>query len=390
MTHTFRAISATEAVLLLTVDNAAEWLLAQNLITPADIVDGALAIEDAARRNRNLRVTRKSGRGYLLKQTAEDTFGQADLVALETAFYRFCHEDPAGVPLREFLPALVEHTDKSGTLALELLDGAVPLGSFWQSEESPDRRVAAARQLGRALAHLHAILPLSVVPQALRRRLSDDTPWILGVHRPPPSILERLSAGNLQTLKILQASSRATAALNRLRDLWSATSLIHNDIKSDNVLISTNAHGCRVSLVDWELVQVGDPAWDVAGVFTDLWVAWVGAVPFAAGKPAADALAESRQQLSVLFPAIRAFWSEYRQHALSDRNAWTAFLDRAVPYAAARLIQSAYEISQDAPILLNASVGMLQLAVNVLEDVDTAQVHLLGIPPSLSLTGLQR
>ena len=48
--------------------------------------------------------------------------------------------------------------------------------------------------------------------------------------------------------------------------------MIHNDIKSDNVLIRAGRGRGRVEarIVDWELVQLGDPAWDLAGACRDM------------------------------------------------------------------------------------------------------------------------
>jgi Ser/Thr protein kinase RdoA (MazF antagonist) len=378
--------------LLLTVDNATQWLLERKLLTTADIVDGRVLIADAARRNRNLRVTRgtEPTAGYLIKQAGESGRDYTQTIRSEAAFYRFCDRDSLAAPLRTFVPGFVDYVESSGTLVIELLEHAVPIWTFWASGASDEVRTAAARNLGEALACLHATWRLPDDSARLPGPLSSDAPWILGVHRPRPSILERISAANLQALKILQSNPRVTDALDALRNSWMVSTVIHNDIKSDNVLVWQTPDGeCQLRLVDWELVQAGDPAWDVAGVFTDIWMHWISGIPFGANRAPEEALADAHQQLSTLFAANRAFWSAYRKRALGDREAWTTLLERAVRYAAARLIQSAYEQAQDAPLLPNSSVAMLQVAANVLQDADTAQVHLLGIPPSLSFAALR-
>ena len=53
---------------MLGVDNVADFLLEKGLIDTAWIIDGALTVRSAARRNRNLRVEGPGGTGFLIKQ----------------------------------------------------------------------------------------------------------------------------------------------------------------------------------------------------------------------------------------------------------------------------------------------------------------------------------
>src|SRR5205085_4146404 len=101
-------------------------------------------------------------------------------------------------------------------------------------------------------------------------------PWVMRVHKPSPDLMATLSPANMETLKILQTQEQISARLDVLRKRWIASTLIHNDIKSDNILVSAPADGApRVHIVDWELVQIGDPAWDIAGVLQDFVLFWI-------------------------------------------------------------------------------------------------------------------
>ena len=56
--------------------------------------------------------------------------------------------------------------------------------------------------------------------------------------------------------------------------MWRHETLIHGDIKSDNILVGAprDRHEAvpdeAVWIVDWEFVQIGDPAWDLAAALT--------------------------------------------------------------------------------------------------------------------------
>ncbi len=51
--------------------------------------------------------------------------------------------------------------------------------------------------------------------------------------------------------------------LRRARGAWRELSLVHGDLKHDNLLL---APGGEVWIVDWEMARLGDPAWDLAGL----------------------------------------------------------------------------------------------------------------------------
>src|ERR1700733_3135527 len=143
----------------------------------------------------------------------------------------------------------------------------------------------AARVLGRALGTVHATFrgQRSAGDDRLRW-LPCDAPWILRAHQPNLDGPSSISAAGYNALQIVQARQTWVRCLDRLGDLWRAETLIHNDVKGDNVLVIPPKSGAartsiEIRLVDWELVQYGDPAWDLAGALQDFVVFWVNTLP---------------------------------------------------------------------------------------------------------------
>ena len=87
--------------------------------------------------------------------------------------------------------------------------------------------------------------------------------------------------GNQHALSLLLAScpdpASLVAGLSRTARAWRRGSLIHSDVKPEHWFAHT-LNGFERRLIDWELVRVGDPAWDVGSALHD----WVSAGPLAA------------------------------------------------------------------------------------------------------------
>ena len=155
--------------------------------------------------------------------------------------------------------------------------------------------------LGRALGTLHRNLCLSDWQADSRlARLSRDLPWVLGVHCPVPSMLASFSRADLAIVPHSSNGGRAgSAQLDQLAGAWRPTSVIHGDIRLDNVLIrpqSSESSGGPVELwiADWEAVSFGDPAWDVAGALQDFLVYWVFSMPMSDDLTAEQMIAQAR------------------------------------------------------------------------------------------------
>ncbi|HEX8179666.1 MAG TPA: phosphotransferase [Pyrinomonadaceae bacterium] len=378
-------MSTTPNVAMLSIENALPYLLDRGLITPQSVLDGELLIASAARRNRNLRVTRKDGVSYLIKQPDDPTYGGAYTLRCEASFYTFCQNELAAAPLLPFLPRMMYFDAERSLLALELFEDAEPLWKQYSKSDAVNFPGYIASALGRAMGVLHKTLrwPVSAGADKQLNWLRRDVPWVMQVHKPGPEVLSNISPANYQTLKILQTQENLSTHLDNLGRLWQSQNIIHSDIKSDNVLVlpapeGADARAVEIRLVDWETVQLGDPAWDVAGALQDFVLFWISSMAQGPYTPE-QMVATARYPLIVLQSAIRSLWRGYRTTTELAPPAANALLGRAVRYSAARLIQSAYEMAMSAQALPVTSVLLLQISANLLADPDAGQVQLYGL-----------
>ncbi|MBV9124060.1 MAG: phosphotransferase, partial [Planctomycetes bacterium] len=284
-----------------------------------------------------------------------------------------------------FLPGLVSYEDNPPLLVLELLRQAKPLWQQFRAGEERAFLLRVSHALGSALGTIHHTFQNPALVQGPHLGwLPRQVPGALEIHKPGPEVLATLSSANWQTLHILQTHEHLSERLDGLRRLWQPETVIHNDLRADNVFVLPGLGGTtgpvEIRILDWEFVQFGDPAWDVAGVLQDFIHGWIhsmdltGSLDFEALEKSAYC---SRQELQ---EAIRLFWQGYRTVAERRAAETERLLDRAVAFSAARLIQTAYELGQFLNTIARESVLLLQVGANILGNPEAAQVHLYGIP----------
>jgi Ser/Thr protein kinase RdoA (MazF antagonist) len=372
---------------VLDVESATAFLVDRGLIDgPA--AAGSYTVRDAARRNRNLRVEGADGGGYLIKQPDPLEAGAEITLRHEAAFHRLCLEEPALAALRGMIPRLIDHDAERAVVVFELVPGAVPLRSSETILASPTLLAEVGRALGEVLGTLHQTCRALVAAADTRLAwLTGKPPGVLKVHQPLPRSLERLSPANVEVLKTLQSDGRMRGRFEDLRGLWRPETVVHGDIGFDNVLVLPPPGGpgadqvpAGVRVVDWELVSLGDPAWDVAGALQGFLFLWAYSMSVSSSLSAAEMTAGARYPLAGMRGAIRATWHGYYAAAGLTADEADALLRRAVPFSAARLVQSVFESSYESDRLTARSVVLLQLAANILDDPVSAQVQLYGIP----------
>lgn len=332
-------------------DSAVRFLLHQGILDRDAVVTGDVTVEGVPRRNRNLRVSVTGGPGFFLKQPEDVSAHSRETLRAEAAFYRRYGSPPG--PVAAVLPRLIAYEETAPLLVLELLSGHHTLREHCAAYP-PDRfSIGLWRELGHRLGETH-------------RHLSRDgrdhraaPPWVLHAHRPAPSALSTMSQAGLAVLEIVQ-STAIGAGLDSLAGVWRGNTLIHGDVRADNVLVDATAGGGGdLRLIDWEMCRPGDAGWDVAG-FLEIGVTLtVGAAvdPDAGGLP------------PVVFQAAsRAFWRGY----VAARG-WAAATARveathAAGLTAARIVQSVLEMTARQAEPPEPAVVLLQVCANILAD----------------------
>ncbi|MFI5454280.1 MAG: phosphotransferase [Isosphaerales bacterium] len=371
---------------MLNVDSAIPYLLERGLIDPDWIINGDLTIRCAARRNRNLRIEGPSGAGFLIKQADELAHGGHLTLSNEAAFHEFCRHEPAVAQVTELVAGIAFRDRERSLHALELVVGAVSLRSYHCAQDADGFPDGPSRALGQALGTVHRVFRLPAFAEHPRLAwLRDHLPGALQQHRPSPATLATLSPAGARMLRILQDHTDLGDQLDRLGSRWRPDTVIHGDIKSDNILVrpvrqEPDDASVEVLIVDWEFVQIGDPAWDLAGALHDYLIFWTSSMPLGPTHSAEEMVDQARYPLEVLRPAIRAFWEGYLSTAEVGLSQADDLLRRAVLFSAARLIQAAHELCVREEEILAQAVILMQISANLLAEPESGQVHLYGVP----------
>jgi Phosphotransferase enzyme family len=372
---------------MLSVDDATRFVIERGLVDHAWVIDGDLTVRCVARRNRNLRAEGPGGAGYLIKQPDDPAVGAHRTLRAEAAFYNFCQGETAVPEMARIAPRLVYCDPEHALLVVELVAGAESLLSYYQALDAQGFPVEASGALGFALGTVHRVFRHPNLLEDPRLAwLERNVPWVLMVHRLGPEVLANLSPANVQMIRIFQSQEGLAGRFVRLRQCWWAETVIHGDIRADNILVwrPGEAAALEVRIVDWELVQYGDPAWDLAGALQNFVEHWVNSMSLSAEVPAEDSVAQARYPLENLQAAIGSLWQGYQAAAVLSASDAEEVLKRAVQFSAARIIQNVYESSYESQQLSAQSVILLQISENLLTEPERGQVHLYGIPLSPS------
>ncbi|MEV3965703.1 phosphotransferase family protein [Nocardia sp. NPDC050193] len=150
--------------------------------------------------------------------------------------------------------------DAAGTVlgapmtVVEFVDGAVVRDRDDLAALSDEQVDAAAAELVRVLAELHAVDPTAVGLEEFGR---------------PVGFLARqvkLWASQWERVKTRELSDVATlhAALSETVPQESASAIVHGDFRIDNTILDSADPGRVRAVVDWELSTLGDPLTDLA------------------------------------------------------------------------------------------------------------------------------
>ena len=334
----------------------AHYLLSLGVVKPGAVMDDDFAVVDASRRNSVFLASTSSGPTLVVKQA---TAANAASLAHEAEILRVLARAPE---LTLHVPAVLH--EEPGRLVLGTGGGA----RDW-SDHQGRFPLIPARGLGRVLACLH--------------QLAADFPrgagpiWGLQLPEPPHALVLELSIGAQDLLARIQASDYVCGRLAELRDAGSRDALVHGDLRWENCLVLP-APGARrrtrVLLVDWELADRADPAFDIGSVVAEYLRVWVGSVPIVEAIDPGRFADRARHPLAAMRPAIQVFWTTYR--SLHPRS---PALDRVMEMTAVRLLQTAIERSQGLSAPTAHVVTLIQLADNLLRRPEEAALGLLGL-----------
>lgn len=362
------------------LDDAVARLVDWDLIDAAAVVDGNFEVSSIARRNLNLRLERDRGPGLLIKQPDPAIPNGRRTLRTERAFYAFCDEESRAAPVARWMPRMWAAFANEDVLAIELVAGARPLWDEVREHGAAEPSLAPPRALGEALGTLHSTFERPEVAADSRLDgLERQPPPAFDIHLPYPSVLRRIGPAQRELTRMIQGEPAVCEALERARAGWRFPTVIHGDVRFDNVLVC-DAEGARsVVLVDWELVQRGDPAFDVAGALASFARVWLLSLPLDSDLDAIERVSAARIPLAALHPLVAAFWDGYRGAAGGSGAAADDLLGRAVLFSGAVLIQSAWEYCYRAEQPSSLAVLLLQLAANILTDPTRKALDLYGL-----------
>ncbi len=360
----------------LNAGNVLHYLWGRGLVSARKINDGDYMVIELVRRNRNFKVVNRCGEGLFVKQVGQWTKQSVATLRLEAHCYELVHQVSELSMFVNLLPRFKCYDNQQSILITELLNGESLASYYLRMGQFPP---LVTSQLGTALGQCHLVGTICSQCNG-HDQFPRTKPWILQLHKVPLHRAEGLSEGQRRLQRIVRQHSDFGRILDSLAAEWKFETLVHGDIKWDNCMVVDLEKGREARLVDWELADIGDPGWDVGGIFSAFLSLWIESIPFGPKVSVEAAVGAARFPIESMQLLIRLFWSAYCSAAQIKTAAVPNLLRQAVLFCGARLVQTAHEYVQDVEELTQLALFLLQSSLNILASPEEAATELLGLP----------
>ncbi len=384
-------------VTILDTSNVFEYLAALNYCNIADRDTSKVRIISA--KNFNLSIAFADGKHLLVKQEIHDDRGQTrQEFRLAWRIQELVKQFP---DFREriaaYLPKLLHFNSEHSILIVEYLSTYIDLADYYTpANKFP---IAIATSIGQVLATLHSQTFEQIgYDRFLQRQLNLETPdleitdrglcandyaqeIIQRLSRITPDVFRMMPVECLQFFKLYQRFPSLSQAIFDLGQSISPSCLVHNDLKTNNILLDLNwdLPGSQViKLIDWERAGWGDPAFDLGCMLGSYLEIWLDGLMISNSLSINESLQLATTPLELIQPSLFSLVQAYLAGFPAITIARPDYLDRVVQFAGLALIQR-IEINIDEDrIFGNRGIVMLQVAKQLLCAPQAAMSTLFG------------
>lgn len=364
----------------LTSGTLVPYLIDRSVLTAAEILNDDFTILDAGRRNRNFKISRRDGSGIFVKQIPVMAVETTQSLQREATLYALAENNPAADGLRALMPRLRHYDAGRHLVAVDLVPNSQSL-TFYQMQVAgvSGAMEDIATQLGSLLAICHGQSPDILTESREKGIFPGVLPWILNFAESGEKIIPTMSGGARAILAAVRQEPGLAQNISRLRDEWGRSCLIHGDLKWENFLVSPKGGadgGAQVELIDWELADLGDAAWDAACVLASFIQPIIVGRFSLQGQPLGAA---SIDDVTRAQACCRAFWKSYTGSFSLTPEQQTLAMERCARFAAVRFVLTAYEIAQSIEEMPPSAQLAIRTATDILNDPQSAVRQLFAL-----------
>lgn len=345
-------------------ENLIHYLFEKGFAMPQSVVNADVKIVPVSSRNRNFKVSISSNPGYLVKQVSNADEEKTSSLRQEATLFWLVKNEALYSPLIPFLPAFHDFDANDHVLVVELFENSQDVFVHYQLNGVVSKPVFD--QLSDAFAAIHSVKAqqINISPSAVF--FNRKIPWIFFIG--PGFNLSYKNNIDQQIMSLVRANKEFVHHIELLKAQWSAESLIHGDVKWANVLLTDND---RLKVIDWETCDIGDPAWDIAGIFQSALNSW-----YFTGN---GLKAPDEKFLQTQRESLQLFWSAYCEKMAYYGDERKKRLQKVISFTGVRVIQTCIESTHKATGLYDNTARYLQLGHNILRYRDEVQTELFGI-----------
>ncbi len=272
--------------------------------------------------------------------------------------------------LFRLMPRFRDHDPDRRVLTVELFHPGEDLRERQDRLGPITESLAAA--LGQSLGRLHGLEPVLAARPDNRAGFPGTRPWLLDALHDVEALSREFNPAQRDLLATIIQSPELTYGLEGLRNAWKPTTLIHGDLKRDNIMILThNGPSAEPRFIDWELADIGDPAWDVAGLL-------LTCMEIELTRTSHEDPEDDDQVVRPARANLTACWKAYiRTLGLSpDREA--TYRVRCIHYLGAKLLLFAIELLGSQPEATPTTRLVTRMARSIMIDPSGVADGLLG------------
>jgi thiamine kinase-like enzyme len=331
-------------------------------------------VKPLAAKNFNLLVTFLDDEKFLVKQERHNQEGKAHGEFLgEWKIQEFLLNFSSVNHLRPFLPEILYFDRANSILVFKYLDQYRDLMDFYTKEQSFPSKIAAT--IGTLLASIHG----ETFNRAEYQDFFSDKPDNLkidmvkdlqqGLERISPEIFGIVPGDGLKFFALYQRYDSLGQAIAEVANSFTASCLVHNDLKLNNILVHNNweeTTDSSVRLIDWERSAWGDPAFDLGTIIASYIQIWLGSLVISKSLSIDESLGLAITPLDKLQPSILILTQSYLEKFPEILVHRPDFLKRTIQFAGFALVQQIQAMIQYQKSFGNTGIVMLQVAKSLL------------------------